>query len=332
MKSIRKTLSALLLGLAVCAMQTASAEDTDRPVRIVVPWAAGGFTDMLGRLLADRLSAITNTSVIVDNRPGASGSIGASHVARAKPDGHTLLLTTSDAFVYAINSDANPNPSYDPIKDFSQITLMATQPVLFAVGKHVPARTLSEFVEYAKKKDGAVTFGSSGEGSAVHLAMELFSSAAGIRLVHVPYKGANPALLDVLASRVDAILISVQGAGNYLKTGELRPLAISSLQRSPLVPDVPTIAESGYPGFEVTLWYGLAGPTGMPADVIEKWNNATRRALQDPELRKRLTEANTTPVGSTPAQSDDFLTQQKKRWHDAMEAARKGARAAASKG
>jgi tripartite-type tricarboxylate transporter receptor subunit TctC len=333
MQTLRKMLYVLSLGLVAAGMQfaarPAAAQESDHVVRIVVPWAAGGFTDVFGRLLAEKLAKITNQSVIVDNRPGASGSIGANYVARAKPDGNTLLLSTSDAFVYAVNSDANPNPTYDPIKDFSQISLMATQPVLFAVGKQVPAQTLKEFVEYAKKKNGAVTFGSSGEGSAVHLAMELFSSAAGIKLVHVPYKGINPALLDVLAGRVDAILISVQGAGNYIKTGELRPLAISSLQRSPLEPAIPTIAESGYPGFEVTLWYGLCAPKGTPPAIIDKWNKAVQQALQDPELRNRLTEANTTPIGTSPAQADAFLQQQLARWTQAVQAARAGAKAAA---
>jgi len=323
MKSIRGRLSVLFLCAAVGAAPAVwAAADNDNPVRIVVPWTAGGFTDTLGRMLAERLTKITSMSVIVENRPGASGSIGANYVSRAKPDGHTLLLNTSDAFVYAINSKANPNPTYDPIRDFTQISLMAAQPVLLAVGKTTPVHSVAEFVDYAKKKNGSVTFGSSGEGSAVHLAMQLFSNAAGIRLIHVPYKGINPALLDVLAGRVNAIFISFQGAGNYIRTGELRPLAVSSLERSPLDPSLPTLAESGYPGFEVMLWYSLVGPKNMPPALVEKWNKAVKQALQDPELHKRLTEANTKPIGSTPAQAEEFQQKELARWTKAIEAAR----------
>lgn len=322
MKSMRKMLSVLLVGVAACDMHAAKAADSDQPIHIVVPWAAGGFTDILGRKLAEKLSTITKASVIVDNKPGASGSIGANYVARSKPDGTTFLLSTSDAFVYAINSDANPNPTYDSFKDFTQISLMASQPVLLMVGKNNPAHNVAQLVDYAKKKNGSMTFGSSGEGSAVHLAMELLCNAAGIQMIHVPYKGINPALMDVLGGRIDTILLSYQGAGDHIKTGELRPLAVSSLQRSKLSPDLPTLAET-YPGFEVTLWYGLSGPKGMPQAMVDKWNKAVRQALQDPDLVKWLTDANTTPIASTPAQADEFLKKEYVRWTKAIEAARK---------
>jgi len=294
-----------------------------------VSYPPGSDTDSIARMLAERLSQRLNQPVIVDNKPGAGGTLGNSFVSRAAPDGYTLLLTTSDALVwnvglaeaYAHDRAANQAPTYDPVKDFTQVVLMGTQPVLLAVGADVPAKNLSEFVAMAKVKPGAVTYGSSGEGTAVHLAMEMFSSAAGIKMVHVPYKGINPALLDVLGGQVQAILISVQGAGGNLKTGKLRPLAITSLTRSPLVPDVPTIAESGYPNFQLTLWYGIAGPKGMPPDVVDKLNRAIKAALAEPDVRDKLLGGNTTPVGSTPDEARVFVVNETQRWGQAVKSA-----------
>jgi tripartite-type tricarboxylate transporter receptor subunit TctC len=208
---------------------------------------------------------------------------------------------------------------------------MASQPVLLMVGKNNPAHNVAEFIDYAKKKNGGMTFGSSGEGSAVHLAMELLCNAAGIQMIHVPYKGINPALMDVLGGRIDTVLLSYQGAGDHIKTGELRPLAVSSLQRSKLSPDLPTLAET-YPGFEVTLWYGLSAPKGVPQATVDKWNKAVKQALQDPDLAKWLTDANTTPIGSTTAQADEFLKKEYARWIKAVEAARSAPKSMPTRG
>jgi len=311
--------------IPIGAVAQTTGDFPNKPIRLVVPWAPGGFTDLFGRMLAEKMSKSLNTSVVVENKSGASGSIGASYVARSDPDGYTLLLSTSDALVYAVNTTVNPNPTYDPVKDFEQISLMATQPVFLAVGKDVPARNVSEFVALAKKKDKSLTFGSSGEGSAVHLAMELFSDAAGMKLVHVPYKGITPALMDVLAGRVDAIFISFQGGGNYFKSGELRPLAVTSLKRSAVEPDVPTLDESGYPGFQLTLWYAMVAPDGTPRAVIEKLNTAVNAALREPDLKEKLLAANTTPVGSTSTEADKFLADEVKKWKGAVETAKKKA-------
>ena len=201
-----------------------------QPIKLVVPWAPGGFTDVFGRIIADKLTKSLGQPVIVENKPGASGGIGSEFVARAAPDGYTLLLHTSDTLVWNVgmadayrrDPAANQKPPYDPLRDFTHVTLMGTQPVLFLVGSHVPANTLAEFVTMAKAKPGTVTYGSSGEGSAVHLAMESFSSQAGIKMIHVPYKGINPALMDVLAGQVQALFLSVQGAGGNIQTGKLQ--------------------------------------------------------------------------------------------------------------
>ncbi len=245
-------------------------------------------------------------------------------------NGYTLLLTTSDALVWNINvaeahtsnPAANPKPTYDPVNDFTQIVLMGTQPVLLWVGNSVPARTVAEFVAMAKAKPGSVSYGSSGEGSAVHLAMEMFSAASGIKMIHVPYKGINPALMDLLGGQIQAVFLSLQGAGGNHKTGKLRALAITSLTRSALVPDVPTLAESGYPNFQLTLWYALAGPRGLPADVVDRLNQEVKAALSAPDVRERLISGNTTPIGSTPEESRVFLANEIAKWSGAVRAAK----------
>ncbi len=322
----------ILLSCTLAIAATAGAADyPTQPIHIVVPWAAGGFTDVLGRLIAEKMSKTLGQPVIVDNKPGATGGIGSEFVSRAAPDGYNLLLTTSDALVWNVNvakaheSDPakNAKPTYDPIKDFTQIIFMGTQPVLLFVGSDVPARNISEFVAMAKAKPGAVSFGSSGEGSAVHLGMEMFSATSGIKLNHVPYKGINPALLDVIGGQVQSLFISLQGGGAYMKAGKLRPLAITSLTRSPLAPDVPTLAESGYPGFQLTLWYGLAGPKGLPADVVDKLNRAGKAALNEPDVKERLTAGNTTVIGSTPAEAHAWLVSETAKWGDAVVASKR---------
>jgi tripartite-type tricarboxylate transporter receptor subunit TctC len=316
--------------IALVAFSAQAAEYPTQPVKIVVPWAAGGFTDVFGRLIADKLTRSLGQPVIVENKPGASGGIGTEQVARAAPDGYTLILHTSDTLVWSVGmADAyasdpknNQKPGYDPVRDLTHITLMGTQPVLLLVGSQVPANTLPEFVALAKAKPGAVSYGSSGEGSAVHLAMETFSTQAGIRMIHVPYKGINPALMDVLAGQVQALFLSVQGAGGNLQNGKLKPLGITSLQRSALVPNVPTIAESGYPDFQLTLWYEIAGPKGMPPEVVDKLNRAIKAALAEPDVKEKLQTGNTTIVGSTPSEAQAFVAAEATRWNAAVKNAK----------
>jgi tripartite-type tricarboxylate transporter receptor subunit TctC len=190
------------------------------------------------------------------------------------------------------------------------------------VGSQVPAKSLAEFVSMAKAKPGEVSYGSSGEGSAVHLAMETFSTMAGIRMIHVPYKGINPALMDVLAGQVQGLFLSLQGAVGNIQSGKLRPLAITSLKRSPLAPDVPTMAESGYPDFQLTLWYEIVGPKGMPRDVVDKLNGAIKAALAEPDVHEKLTTGNTTVIGSTPEEARAFVQSELTRWNAAVKNAK----------
>ena len=306
----------LLLAAACLGMATTSAPATaqadsypERPVKIVVPWATGGFTDRLGRMLADKMTKTLGQSVLVENRPGASGSIGSEHVARAAADGYTLLLTTSDSTVRLMQ-----DKRVAPAADFAQISLLATQPVYLSVGPTMPAKTIQEFIGMARSKPGQITYASSGEGSAVHLAMELFASAAGIKLNHIPYKGMGPALTDLIGGQVDAVLLSMQGSSGHYETGRLRPLAITAPNRSALMPNVPTVAESGYPSYQLMLWYGLVAPKGTPQAIVDKLNREVKAAMAMPDIQTQLKTGGTDPIGSSPADLVTFVDSELVKW------------------
>jgi tripartite-type tricarboxylate transporter receptor subunit TctC len=219
-------------------------DTNSRPVRLVVPYPPGGSADLIGRMLAERLGRGLGQPVVVENRGGASGGIGSELVARAEPDGYTLLIALSDT--HAINPAVTPHLAYDPLRDFAPISLLAVQPFLLVVGSHIQAATLAEFLHLARENPGKVTHGSNGIGGLQHLAMELLGAQAGVRLLHVPYRGAAPALADVMAGHVDAIFISLQGAGSNLEGGKLRPLAVTAPERLAALPAVPSFAEAGY--------------------------------------------------------------------------------------
>jgi tripartite-type tricarboxylate transporter receptor subunit TctC len=285
-----------------------------RPIHIVVPYPPGGSADLVGRMVAEKMGQTIGQPVVIDNKGGATGSIGSEFVAHAAPDGYTLLIAISDT--HAINPAVMANLRYDPLKDFVPISLMATQPLLLAVGRNMKARTLAEFVAMAKEKPGAITYASNGRGGLQHLAMELFSNAAGIKTLHVPYKGAGPAISDVIGGQVDSLFISVQGGGGNLTGGNLRPLAIGAASRLAVAPDVPTFSELGYPKFLVTQWYGLLAPAGTPPDVVDKLNRQVKTALATPDVSEKLKAAGTEPVGSTPEQFRAFLAGEIKLWAD----------------
>jgi tripartite-type tricarboxylate transporter receptor subunit TctC len=243
--------SALLLAAALVGTACLAQDKfPSRPIKLVVPYPPGGSADLIGRMVAEKLSHSLGQPVVVDNKGGASGAIGSEYVSRAAPDGYTLLVAISDT--HAINPAVMAQLPYDPQKDFVPVSLMATQPFVLAVGRKVAASNLAEFVTLAKQKPGTVTYASNGKGGLQHLAMELFSRAAGMQTLHVPYKGAAPALQDVIGGQVDALFISLQGAGGNLASGNLRPLAISAPRRLPAAPEVPTFAEAGFPNVAIT--------------------------------------------------------------------------------
>ena len=278
------------LGLAttlVFAAPNARAVDYPvRPIKLVVPYAAGGPTDVLGRLVADFLGRDLKQTVIVENKPGAQGAIGAEAVARAEPDGYTLFVAAASIIV--LNPMLYKKLSYDPAKDLRMLALVTDLPVVMEVHPSIPAKTVAEFVAYAKQNPGKLNFGSAGTGGTIHLAGEMFKQMAGIEMTHVPYKGAGPALTDLLSGNIQVMFDSMGTALPPVKAGLLRPLAVSSTQRSPDLPDVPTIAESGYPDYAVSVWYGIVAPSKLPDEIAQKISASLDRALNDDTFRASL--------------------------------------------
>ncbi len=283
----RPALICCLLIAAFAATPNASAVDYPvRPIKLVVPYAAGGPTDVLGRLVADYLGRDLKQAVIVENKPGAQGAIGAEAVARAEPDGYTLFVAAGSIIV--LNPMLYKKLSYDPVKDFRMLALVTDLPVVMEVHPSVPAKTVAEFVAYAKQNPGKLNFGSAGTGGTIHLAGEMFKQMAGIEMTHVPYKGAGPALTDLLSGNIQVMFDSMGTALPPVKAGLLRPLGVSSTQRSPDLPDVPTIAESGYPDYAVSVWYGIVAPSKLPDEIAQKISASLDRALNDDTFRASL--------------------------------------------
>jgi len=309
---LRKIALALLLGMTALAAPSMAGEYPQRSVRMVVPYPPGGSADLIGRLLADRLSGSLGQPVVVENRGGASGAIGSEAVARAEPDGYSLLVALADT--HAINPAVTPHLAYDPQKDFEPVSLLAVQPFLLVVSPSLPVENLEGFMQAAKARPGKLTYGSNGPGGMQHLAMTLMNAQTGISMLHVPYRGAAPALADVVAGRLDSIFISQQGAGSLLEPGKLRPLAVAAAQRLPSLPDVPTFAEAGIPDFQVSQWYGLLAPHGTPPAIISLLNARVKEAMASPEVAEKLTAAGTKPVGSSSEAFRAFLAEEVTRW------------------
>jgi tripartite-type tricarboxylate transporter receptor subunit TctC len=256
-----------------------------RPIRLVVPLSPGGFADTPARLLAPRLSSALGRQVYIENRPGAGGTIGADSVAKSPADGYHLLLTGTP---HVISPWLYQNMPYDALKDFNHFALVASGPYILVVNPQLGVSTVRELVAAAKAQPGKIDYASSGNGSAQHLVSALFNSMAGIELNHVPYKGSGPAMQDLVSGQVKVSFAGIPNALSHLKSGRLKPLAVSTPKRWPELPDVPTVAEAGVPGYEATLWLNLAAPAGTPADIVKRLVDETARALQDPELQKNF--------------------------------------------
>lgn len=282
-----------------------------RPVRLIVPFAAGGSTDIIARTLSSRMHESLGQSVIVDNRPGGGTVIGTDAVARSAPDGHTLLIVPAP---FTINPSLLPKLPYDPFKDFVPVTLINTTPLVVVVNPSVPARNIKELIALAKSKPGALNFGSSGIGGSNHLAGELFNAMAGVKMVHIPYKGNAPALADLVGGHVDLIFNGLTSAYPLMQQNRIRALAVTSAKRSQVVPDLPTLDEVGLKGFEAVAWNGLAGPAKMPDAIVERLNAAVLKVLGDPEMRERLRSEGSDPVGSTPQEFARFLRDEIAKW------------------
>jgi len=312
----RRALWPLLGGAVASALTVSPAEAAgdfpSKPIRLIVPYPPGGSADLIARLVAEQLSGSTGQSVIVENKGGASGSIGSEYAAHARPDGYTILMATSDTL--AINPAVFARLPYDPQKDFAPVSLLAVQPFVLAVGPSVTAKDLAAFVQAAKDKPGKVSFASNGAGGVQHLAMELLASSAGFKALHVPYNGAGPAMSDVMGSHVDAIFISLQGAGGSIKAGQLRALAISSPTRLAIAPDIPTFAELGYPVFQVQQWYALVAPRSTPPAVLGTLNRLVAAGMRVPALADKLNAVGTEPVGGTQAALQTFIAHDAAQW------------------
>jgi tripartite-type tricarboxylate transporter receptor subunit TctC len=301
-----------MAGLLQILPATAQAVYPSRPVTLVVPQAAGGTNDIVGRLVGQKLGEVLNTGVVVDNRPGAGGNIGTQLVAKAPKDGYTLLMTISSS--QAINPALYKNPGFDPVKDFRPIGLVGAVPNVLLVNASFPAKTMAEFLALAKRPDAHYQYASAGNGTLNHLLGEMLNNMAGIQLQHVPYKGVAPAINDVLGGQLPIVFASLPSALPYIKGGQLRALAVSGTKRSPALPDVPAIAES-VPGYSGTLWIGLFAPAGLPPQVLNTLQDSTRQALAAPDLREKLEQQGVeVAVPTTPDQFAALLQADLAKW------------------
>jgi tripartite-type tricarboxylate transporter receptor subunit TctC len=306
-----RALFTLLLALTLNAQ---AQEWPSRPVRMILPFPPGGGTDILGRLIAERLSAGLGQPVVTENRGGAGGNVGAEAAARSAPDGYTIVLVAPSL---AISPTLYSKINYDPVKDFAPISLVATVPNVMITQPSLPG-DLQAFIAHVKSKPGALNFGSGGAGTSNHLAGELFNIVTGTKLVHIPYKGVNLAMQDVLAGNVHLVFIGIPAAAPHVKAGRLRALALVAPQRSAALPDVPTVAEAGLRDFEVTTWYGVLAPAGTPRPVINRLNAELVKVMHSPELKEKLAATGTDPLTSTPEEFAAYLKREIAKWGDVI--------------
>ena len=269
-----------------------------KPIRLIVPFAAGGGNDNVARLVGKRLADSLGQPVVIDNRPGAGGVVGAELAAKSAPDGYTLFLGGVGS--HAINPNLHAKLPYDPIKDFAPVSLLAQAPLVLVVHPSVPVHDVAEFIAYARAHPGRLNFASNGNGSSSQLAAVLFGSMAGVDMVHVPYKGLAPALTDLLAGEVQLMFSSVVAILPHIKAGKLRALAVTGAKRLAFMPELPTIAESGLPGYEASSWYGILAPAGTPRDIVMKLNAELAKALEQPEVKNSLLAEGAEPAGGSP--------------------------------
>lgn len=282
-----------------------------KPIRLVVPFPAGGATDIFARTLSQKLGEKLGVSVVVENRPGAGGTIGSDLVAKAPADGYTLLLATSST--HSIGPALNPKMPYDAVRDFTPICHVGNAPSIMLVPNSSPAKTLKEWVDHARKNPGRLNYASSGNGTIVQLTAELFKSQAGLYLVHIPYKGTALAIPDLVSGKVDVLFDSLPTGLPHVRDGRLRALAVTSAQRTPMAPDLPAVSEL-LPGFESNTWFGLYGPKGLPADVTARVNTAVNQALADADVKERLARLGIEGVGGTPAQFAQMAALDAAKW------------------
>lgn len=306
--------------LAACAPAAAADPYPSQPIRIIVPFTPGGGTDFLSRTVAAKLSDSVKWNVVAENRPGAGGTIGIGTAARAKPDGYEIVMGQVDNL--AVAPSLYSKLSYDPLKDFAPIGIVGEAPLVVVAAKNGPYQSLKQLIEAARKAPNTINYGSPGAGTITHLAAELLQLDAGIKLVHVPYKGSGPAMADLLGGQVPVIFTSIPSAAPQIKAGSAVPLAVTSLKRSAAMPDVPTVAELGYPDFDVRVWYGLLAPANTPAPIIQTLNKELNNILALQDVQNALAAQGATAMPTTPAQFSQTIAADHKKWRSVVKAAK----------
>ena len=310
MRLFSLALAALLSGLSV-GQALAAESYPSRPIKFIVSYPPGGPADILARLVAHRLGEALGQQVVIDNRGGANGNIGASQAAASPPDGYTIFMMTSS---HGANMALYSKPGYDVMKDFAHITNIASYPLLLVTHPTVPVKSVKELIALAKAKPGQLSFASAGSGGGAHLAAELFRSMAGIDMLHVPYKGTGPALMDVVGGQVSLMFAGVSAALPHVKVGRLNVLGVSSAKRLPFIPDIPTVAEAGVPGYEIASWLGVSAPAGTPKPIIDRLNREVTKLVGTPEFQARLVQDGAESRVTDPATFTSFIAQDIRMW------------------
>lgn len=306
-----KLLASLLVAATSLLVAPAHAQGyPTKPIRLVVPFPAGGATDIFARAVSQKLGERLGNNVVVDNKPGAGGTIGSDLVAKAAPDGYTLLLATTST--HSIGPSFGKVP-YDAVNDFTPISYVGNAPSIMLVPNSSPAKTVKEWVEYARRNPGKLNYASSGNGTVVHLGTEYFKAQADLFMVHIPYRGTALAIPDLVSGKIDVLFDSLPSGLPHVKEGRLRALGITSAKRSPLLPELPAISET-VPGYETVTWFGLYGPKGVPADIVNRLSEAVNQALQDPSVKDRLARLGIEPAGGTPAQFAAMANADRAKW------------------
>ena len=320
MQKFLRSLFACTSAVVLAALSPVAAAQNypTKPIRLVVPFPAGGTTDILARAAAQKLSEALGQQVVVDNRPGAGGNIGADIVAKSAPDGYTLLMGTVGT--HAINPSLYTKMPYDHFKDFVPVVLVAGVPNVLVVTPSLPVNSVQDLIKLAKDKPGQINFASSGSGTSIHLSGELFKTMTGVEMTHVPYKGSSPALTDLMGGQVQLMFDNLPSALPQIRGGKLRALAVTSTKRAPALPDVPTMAESGLPGFEASSWFGVLAPAGTPPAVVTRINTEINKWLQSPEAREQLLGQGAEAAGGSPQQFVAHIRAETEKWAKVVKA------------
>jgi tripartite-type tricarboxylate transporter receptor subunit TctC len=316
MRTLQRFVLAALV--AVSAVYASAQPYPNKPIRLVVPFPAAGTTDILAREVGQRLTETLGQPVVIDNRPGAAGNLGTEIVAKSPADGYTLLMCTVST--HAINPGLYSKLNFDHIKDFAPVILVARVPNVLEVNPGVPVNTVADLIKLAKEKPGQLNFASSGSGTSIHLSGELFKTMTGVDMVHVPYKGSAPALADLIGGQVQLMFDNLPSSLQMIKAGKLRAVAVTSADRAPALPNVPTIAESGVPGFEATSWFGVVAPAGTPPEIVNRLNAEIDKWLKSPEAKEKLLAQGAAAAGGTPEQFAAYIRSETDKWAKVIKA------------